>query len=326
MFRYITAIPQHIAESYTNTPDNDPSSRVAEAARYRSVDILAVKNDHLPPSSLSYYTQSRTRPSSYEWRPIWAVKLRASSLGLPPATLRMYPRSSIRFLQQHESFENLSIQASVILAFRFWILQQTLTNNTVPTLFSSDLPPCGLIPQLAYENIVHHLRKVWLKRAIEHPVNNIRVFDICKEVHQDLWAEAERQPIDSQLGTKARRPWRREDVFKYEISWAAYLMKESEMLEMRPKLNEKELDRLQFLEKMFPIPKALGIEVKNNLNKTWVFDLWKAWHHKKRGTEPQDGTGLGIGGARDDDEEDAGRSEDVVSGDEGRTEGAAGTA
>jgi hypothetical protein len=62
-------------------------------------------------------------------------------------------------------------------------------------------------------------------------------------------------------------------------------------------MTEKELDKQEFLEKLYPIPKELDIHVKNNLNKEWVLNLWKAWHHQKRGTEPQTGTGLGVGGA-----------------------------
>jgi hypothetical protein len=191
----------------------------------------------------------------------------------------------------------------------------------VPSLFDDELPPCGLIPQIAYENIVRRLRKLWLQRASDHPVN-IHITDICKEVTEDLCTEAEHQPIDSQLGTKARRPWRRENIFKYEISWATYFIREADLFENRPKMNEQELDKQEFMEKLFPIPKELGIYVKNNLNKEWVFGKWRAWHHKKRRTEQQDGTGLGIGGGRDD--ENAERTENIDG--KGLTEGAAGIA
>jgi hypothetical protein len=100
----------------------------------------------------------------------------------------------------------------------------------MPSLFGDDLPPCGLIPQLAYENVVHRLRKLWLQRAVNHPVN-IHVLDLCKQAAQELSNEADDQPIDSQRGTKARTPWRREDVFNYEISWVVYFMWEADMLE-----------------------------------------------------------------------------------------------
>jgi hypothetical protein len=165
------------------------------------------------------------------------------------------------------------------------------------------------------------MRKLWVQHATDHSVN-IHISKICKKVVEDLCTEAENQPIDSQLDTKARRPWRRKNVFKYEISWATYFTREAELFERRPKMNEQELDKQEFMEKLFPIPKELGIYVENNLNKEWVFGMWRAWHHKKRGTVPQDGKGLGCGGARDD--EGAERTEDVHG--EGRTDGVAGNA
>ena len=87
----------------------------------------------------------------------------------------------------------------------------------MPSLFSDALPPCGLIPEIAYENVVQRLRKLWLQRAVDHPVN-IHVLDLCKQIAEELSNESDDQPIDSQLGSKARRPWRRENVFNYEAS------------------------------------------------------------------------------------------------------------
>jgi hypothetical protein len=87
----------------------------------------------------------------------------------------------------------------------------------MPSLFSDALPPCGLIPQIAYENVVQRLRKLWLQCAVDHPVN-IHVLDLCKQIAEELSNESDEHPIDSQLGSKARRPWRRENVFKYEAS------------------------------------------------------------------------------------------------------------
>jgi hypothetical protein len=101
-------------------------------------------------------------------------------------------------------------------------------------------------------------------------------------------------------------------------------MREADMLEKRPKLTEAELDKQEFMEKLFPMPKELGIHVKNNLNKESMMGMWKAWHHKKRGTELQDGTGLGVGGAKDDDD-DAERIEDVDLVREGQADGTTGT-
>jgi hypothetical protein len=180
----------------------------------------------------------------------------------------------------------------------------------VPTLLSTDLPPCGYIPQIAYGNVVRRLRKVWLERANQH-TDNIPLLDICNWVRGGLEAEAEDSPVGKERGTKARRPWRREDVFDYELRWARYFVREVEAFEKRPKMTEAELDKQDFMDKMFPIPKELSLYVKNNLNKKWVLDMWKAWHHKKRGTPTEERVGLGIGGAKEDTEHATGGASDA---------------
>jgi hypothetical protein len=104
---------------------------------------------------------------------------------------------------------------------------------------------------------------------------------------EDLDAEAEESPPSSELGTKKRQPWRREDVFRYELCWARYFVREAELFERRTEMTEQELDEQHFMDRLYPIPKDLKIYLKNNLNKKRVLELWKTWHHKKRGTMPQ---------------------------------------
>jgi hypothetical protein len=121
----------------------------------------------------------------------------------------------------------------------------------------------------------------------------------------DLKAEEEKTSAGKEAGTKNRTPWRREIVFQYELRWAKYFVREAETVEKRAKMTEKQLDKQDFMDKMFPIPKELKIYVNNKKNQKMVSDLWKDWHHKKRGTVEQESAGLGVGGARDDDAEPA---------------------
>ena len=42
--------------------------------------------------------------------------------------------------------------------------------------------------------------------------------------------------------------------------------------------------------------------VANRKNQKQVLDLWKEWHHGKRGTVETEDPGLGVGGAREEEE------------------------
>ncbi|KAF1829389.1 hypothetical protein BDW02DRAFT_574020 [Decorospora gaudefroyi] len=189
----------------------------------------------------------------------------------------------------------------------------------MPTLFSNDLPPCGPIPQLAYENTVRRLRKIWLQRANQSLVD-IPILGICTWVLEDLEAEAEECPIDSQLCTKARTPWRREKVFKYEIRWARYFVREAKRFENKSTMTEQERDEQEFMDLLFLVPKELRIYIQDKANRKWVMDLWKEWHIKKRGTAPQNGSGLDAGGVKEKNEE---RKEDDARNEKGRVDGPA---
>ncbi|KAL1793784.1 hypothetical protein ACET3X_008766 [Alternaria dauci] len=181
-------------------------------------------------------------------------------------------------------------------------------DTSMPTLFSTNLPPCGLLPQLAYENIVHRLRALW-HECSQNPSANISVPSLCREVLDALKTE-EDQPVSQTLN-----PYRRPSVFMYEIRWARYFMREAETMEKRPGMTEKQADKQDFMDRMYPIPKELKIVVANRKNQKQILDLWKAWHHGKRGTVETEDPGLGVGGAREDGGEQ---------GEDGKTEVAAG--
>ncbi|CAN9407044.1 hypothetical protein J4E82_011535 [Alternaria postmessia] len=167
-------------------------------------------------------------------------------------------------------------------------------DTSMPTLFSTALPPCGLLPQLAYDNIVHRLRALWLSRS-QNPSANLSVTSLCRVILADLKTE-EDQPI-----SQALNPWRRSSVFAYEVRWARYFVREAETMDKRPTMTEKQADKQDFMDRMYPIPKELKIVVANRKNQKQVLDLWKEWHHGKRGTVETEDPGLGVGGAREEE-------------------------
>ncbi|KAH7348110.1 hypothetical protein BKA66DRAFT_505094 [Pyrenochaeta sp. MPI-SDFR-AT-0127] len=152
----------------------------------------------------------------------------------------------------------------------------------IPSLFSKDLPPCGPIPQVAYENVNNRLRKRWLQCTVENPAN-VSIFHICTVVNEDLEAENQRLSTGSERDGKALKPWRRQNVFQYELRWAKYFMREAEMIMKIPSMSTEEWEKQEFVNRMFPIPKGLRIYIKNTANKKSILELWTAWHSIKRG-------------------------------------------
>jgi hypothetical protein len=151
----------------------------------------------------------------------------------------------------------------------------------VPALFCPDLPPCGLIPQVAYRNVNERLRELWSENASTHP-NSPTLSSICDMLKDDLEDESEAYPPESLRLTQQRMPWRREEVFAYEVRWAGYFAREADVLERRLKMDESELEKQDFKDRLFPIPKELRIVVKNSANRKTILDLWTKWHAKKR--------------------------------------------
>ncbi|KAI8940860.1 hypothetical protein NX059_002121 [Plenodomus lindquistii] len=157
--------------------------------------------------------------------------------------------------------------------------------SSMPSLFSADLPPCGLHPQCAFENINNRLRKLWLQKS-HNPTVTVCILDLCKLVHDNLDDENQEHPQGTLRLTKSRRPWRLEGVFYYELLWSKWFIREAEIQERLPHMNEGELDSQAFMDRLHPIPKELRLTVKDRVNKEGILELWKAWGRAKRGLPP----------------------------------------
>ncbi|KAL6160423.1 hypothetical protein ACJBU6_01762 [Exserohilum turcicum] len=155
----------------------------------------------------------------------------------------------------------------------------------MPPLFSKDLPPCGLHPQVAYEDVVHRLRKAWLLCAKQNPAN-IPLLAICKSVLDEYKTEAIDSPPGTEAGTKERKPWRRERIFQWEISWAKYFVREVETLASRASMTEEEKEQEDYILDLCPVPQELYIYVKNKANRNELLEMWRAWQKKKRTPGP----------------------------------------
>ncbi|KAF2854447.1 hypothetical protein T440DRAFT_388163 [Plenodomus tracheiphilus IPT5] len=157
--------------------------------------------------------------------------------------------------------------------------------SNMPSIFSTALPPCGLHPQCAFENVNNRLRKLWLQQSHD-PALRVTTIDICKIVSDELDAEDKDFPHGTLRLTKSRRPWRLEGVFKYELLWSRWFIREAEIQERLPQMNEAEVDRQDFMDRLYPIPKELRIIVKDKINKKGILSQWKAWGRVKRGLPP----------------------------------------
>jgi hypothetical protein len=147
--------------------------------------------------------------------------------------------------------------------------------RTVPPLFSKDLPPCGMNPQVAYENVVALLRKRWLYFHGEKSLT-----DVCRVVKDGLDNQGFLFPVRGPSSTttrpQQRMPWRREAVFYFETRWIEYFLREAQATEPMTEPN------LISHENQSSIPKELGLRC----DKKDVLALWDAWHAKKRAPSP----------------------------------------
>ncbi|KAJ6282111.1 hypothetical protein J3E71DRAFT_241052 [Bipolaris maydis] len=142
------------------------------------------------------------------------------------------------------------------------------------------------MPQLAYQNVVRRLRKLWLLRAKENPTE-ISLKYICEKVLDELLDESEKLPFGKANKTTRRTPWRREQVFRFEPCWAHYFVLEARRMSGRSSMTSMEGETQDaHPETEFVIPMTLGIHVKNPANKEHVCQLWKEWHKKKRRPVP----------------------------------------
>lgn len=168
----------------------------------------------------------------------------------------------------------------------------------MPALLNDNLPPCGLLPQVAYENVVRRLRKIWLQRAVQDHTN-VPLVEICNWILQDYKCEAEDSPPGTEYLTRQRQPWRREEVFRYEIRWAQYFVREAEVLEKRNSMSEEEGGKQDFRDKLQPIPRELGIYIRKSCYKKTVLELWMAWDQDKRREVLVEAVGHGMDGTGD---------------------------
>ena len=146
----------------------------------------------------------------------------------------------------------------------------------MPSLLGKDLPPCGLNPQVAYENVNARLRKRWIYFRGKKTAS-----DVCQVVKDDLDNQNFLFPafsVPSAIGRskQQRTPWRREAVFSYEVRWIDYFLREAQAMEP---MTESEL--IAHAEQP-SIPKELGLRC----DEKDVLALWDAWHAKKRAPSP----------------------------------------
>jgi hypothetical protein len=158
----------------------------------------------------------------------------------------------------------------------------------VPPLFSLALPPCGPHVQVAYENVVHRLRAVHLQATSTNSSNSTYspstlTTSLCQAVLTSLTHENQQSPAGTQVRTGRRTPWRSEVVFRYEIAWAKYFVREAQMLEQWPSMTEQAREKQDFANRMYLIPKELGLVVKKREMRDGVLELWMVWHEGKRG-------------------------------------------
>jgi hypothetical protein len=143
----------------------------------------------------------------------------------------------------------------------------------VPSILGKDLPPCGLHPQVAYENLNRKIRHRWLYFRGENPVT-----DICRSIGEDLGNQEILWPPFTLKGKKKpRTPWRHELVFQYELRWIKYFIRESQIVE--PMTESELLERRK--EQSIPFELRLG-----GHEEKYVLDLWESWHKKKRAPFP----------------------------------------
>ncbi|KAL5121602.1 hypothetical protein ACEQ8H_000288 [Pleosporales sp. CAS-2024a] len=146
----------------------------------------------------------------------------------------------------------------------------------MPALFTTTLPPCGVELQVAFQNVVHRLRGLWLQHA-STAVPPHTPLDIARLVKNALDFEMLTDPPGSLARKKTRRPWRRESVFRYEVSWAAWFVGEAEREE---KAREDEVEGVRLggmgMSRGFPC------QVIRRVNRERVQGLWDKWYRDTR--------------------------------------------
>lgn len=144
----------------------------------------------------------------------------------------------------------------------------------MPALFNTSLPPCGLEPQVAYETLVARLRTRWLQHRGRRPI-----VDICEDERLELERLESIWPVFSLKGPKkARKPWRREMVFKFELQWIIYFVDEAKKQSLQLMTESELMDRRKYS----AVPKGLKIHIA----KQHLLKLWETWNEIKRAPVP----------------------------------------
>lgn len=144
----------------------------------------------------------------------------------------------------------------------------------VPALFSTDLPPCGPEVQVAYTIVNFRLRQRWFNAH-----GQLSVLDIAQAVKSELKDQNYLWPPFSVKGKfKRRKPWCREIVFKYQLYWIEYFVREAQAQD--PELmTESELWERK---KEPEVPPELGFSVE----RADLLKMWESWNAKKRKSTP----------------------------------------
>ncbi|KAH8733165.1 hypothetical protein GQ44DRAFT_583107, partial [Phaeosphaeriaceae sp. PMI808] len=154
--------------------------------------------------------------------------------------------------------------------------------SQMPSLFSKTLPPCGPKIQVAYENIVHCLRNLWIQHAAKG-LSDISTLYICHQIKEDIDRENQENPVTVAGSSSLRVPWRSTVVFKYELRWVNYFVREADVLERWPRMSLIQQQQQEFENTQYAVPRELLVTLRRTRNRAAVRALWEEWHEEKRG-------------------------------------------
>ena len=140
----------------------------------------------------------------------------------------------------------------------------------MPSLFSTTLPPCGYDLQLAYQNVLHRIRTLYLSSPPSTPLSTL-----IHTISTALTTESILPPM--------YRPYRRPPVFTNELRWIKYFAREASVREKWGNMSADERDKQRFLDRMYPVPKELGVVVRLRRNGRGGRGGWEEWGVGKRG-------------------------------------------
>ncbi|KAF2654765.1 hypothetical protein K491DRAFT_693568 [Lophiostoma macrostomum CBS 122681] len=144
----------------------------------------------------------------------------------------------------------------------------------MPALFCTDLPPCGLEGQVGYEIVNGKLRDRWL-----NGLGRLSALQVCEAVKDELRQQNYMWPPYSVKGKfKRRKPWCRESVFKHQLEWIDYYLREAQMQAPELLTESEIMDRKK--------DSSIPPELKLNVDRRDVLKLWDEWNEKKRAKTP----------------------------------------